>query len=238
MSSNSRAGHCPALLLIVSLSVIATLTAQNTGGIQGTAFDSSGKPSAETLVRAVRVQPTRWTSPPAATSTTGAFALSGLAPGEYILCAIADPKRLQVDPCFWLDPARKTITIASRQTVTSQQVRLDLGRLVAVRVKDAAQILKSAQPTPSAAGARPRILKVEITGPPGAAHRDLTVTRTEPGGVLVHEILLPIAGPKRLRIFAQSLQLRDAQQRALPNNRHDEPVNPGNDSFDFQVEAN
>lgn len=225
-------------LVLLILAAGLNAAAQSTGSILGTALDSSGKPSSETLVRAMRMQPTRWTGPSVATSAAGTFALTGLTPGEYVLCALADPKRLQVDPCFWLDPARKTITVTAGQTVTAQQVRLDAGHIVSVRVKDAGQLLKAAQPTPTATGARPRTLKVEVGGPPGTVHRDLPVVRTETGGVLVHEILVPIAGPKHLRVYAQSLLLRDSQQRALPNSKHEQVIDSGTGSFDFQVEAN
>jgi len=77
------------------LSVIAPIaTSQSTGSagtIEGVALDSSGKPSPETLVFAIRMSPNRWTSRPVLTTTVGAFALSGLAPGDYVLCAAADP---------------------------------------------------------------------------------------------------------------------------------------------------
>lgn len=149
--------------------------AQSTGSIQGTALDPSGKPASQVGVRAIRVSPTRWTSPGVAVAEAGIFTLTGLAPGDYMLCAVADPVRLLVDPCFWLIPPAKPITVAAGKAVTGQQVRLLAGRRVTVRVKDPEQLLKTKQDLPSKLGGRPRALRVEMAGPPGAMLRELRV---------------------------------------------------------------
>ena len=225
------------LLLSAALAVAATV-AQTTGSIQGTALDASGKPSAETLVRALRLSPTRWTSPSVVTSTAGAFKIPALVPGDYVLCATADPVKLLVDPCFWLDPAREPITVAAGQAVTTQKVQLEAGRKITVRVKDPEQLLKTAQPLPTAAGALRRTLKVELVGPPGAIHREIGVARTDPGGVQVHEMLVPITGATRLRVHAQAMVLRDSLQRAVASGRSDQPISGQGTDFEFQIGAN
>ncbi len=120
--------------LLTAAAFAASTLAQTTGSIQGTALDAVGKPSTETLVRVIRLRPTRWTSPSVQTTAAGAFTIPALAPGEYVLCAMADPVKLQVDPCFWLDPARKAITVAAGQSITAQQVRLEAGRKITVGV--------------------------------------------------------------------------------------------------------
>ena len=225
------------LRLLVAAAFAASTLAQTTGSIQGTALDAAGKRSTETLVRVIRLRPTRWTSPSVQTSASGAFTIPALAPGEYVLCAMVDPVKLQVDPCFWLDPARKAITVAAGQSITAQQVRLEAGRKITVRVKDPEQLLKSAQPTPTKAGTLPRAFKVELAGPPGAILREIGVVRFEPGGVQVHEILVPSVGSARLRVHAQSIILRDAGQRAVANSRFDQPINQASE-FEFQIGAN
>ena len=223
--------------LLIAAALATSGLAQTTGSVQGTALDASGKPSTETLVRVIRLRPTRWTSPSVQTSAAGAFTIPALAPGEYVLCAMADPVKLQVDPCFWLDPARKAITVGAGQAITAQQVRLEAGRKITVRVKDPEQLLKSAQPTPTKAGTIPRAFKVELAGPPGAILREIGVVRSEPGGVQVHEILVPSVGATRLRVHAQALVLRDAAQRLVANSRFDQPLNQSSE-FEFQIGGN
>ena len=224
--------------LLMAAALAASSLAQTTASIQGTALDATGKPSTETLVRVIRLRPTRWTSPSVQTTADGAFTIPALAPGEYVLCAMADPVKLQVDPCFWLDPARKAITVAAGQSITAQQVRLEAGRKITVRVKDPEQLLKSAQPTPTKTGTLPRAFKVELSGPPGAILREIGVIRSEPGGVQVHEILVPTSvNSTRLRIHAQSLVLRDAGQKAVANSRFDQPLNQSSE-FEFQIGGN
>ena len=219
------------------LSVIAPIaTSQSTGSagtIEGVALDSSGKPSPETLVFAIRMSPNRWTSRPVLTTTVGAFALSGLAPGDYVLCAAADPARLQVDPCFWLAPIQKLMTLGAGQRMAGQTVQLLQGRKISVRIQDQQGLLNSAEQAAIPQGGRARALKVELTGPPEGLQRDLSQVRTEAGGVRIFEILAPSGPLTRLRVQVQGLTLLDAQQRALPNNRIDLAVGQGSTQADF-----
>lgn len=206
---------------------------QETGSIAGTVLDPSGKPSNLALVRAVRLQPTRWTSLETVVDEKGGFTIRALAPGEYMLCAVTDPARLQVDPCFWMQPAAKPITVAGRP-VTGQTVQLEEGKIVTVRIRDPKGLLKRAGSRASTE--KVPALTLEYAGPPGGIPRTFLPGPTAAGAVDERQMLAPKAGPGRVRIYGQALTLKDAQARPILAGKFEAP--PEQDEHEFEIDEN
>ena len=209
----AKAGRClMRYKLVLFLSVCAALpaAAQSAGAIEGTVLDTSSKPLPGARVRAVRVRPTAWTSKPVASSAAGQFRITGLADGDYILCAAADPKLVLADPCFWHAPgvASASIAVAGR-AVTGQTVRMLEGRWLRVRVADPEATLVVAEGVKQT-----RSLLVWLGGPVGSLLVFPPGARNEKNEQ-VYEALLPATPLPKLGVHAAGLRVTDEAQREL-----------------------
>ena len=185
---------------------------RGSGIIEGTVTDSAGRSGVSTKVRAVRLRPTGWTSRPVQASRYGTFRITGLADGEYVLCAAPPPRTLWVDPCFWLNPttAGPTLRISAGQRLTEQAVRLQQGRRVRVRVVDPQRAIGAKQ----SSGAT-RNLWFRLSGPPGALLVHLQATRPEKDGQS-YEVFVPANYAPTLSAYSTGLRLADEFGRELP----------------------
>ena len=205
----------PKLIVILASCVASPLWAQpivstGTGTIEGTVLDTSTKPLSAARVLAVRVRPTAWTSRPVASSAKGEFRIAGLADGDYILCASADPKLVLADPCFWHAPGTASAAIAvAGKTVAGQTVRMLEGRWLRVRVADPQATLVEAQGVKQT-----RSLLVWLSGPVGSLLMFPPGARNEKNEQ-VYEVLVPATPLPKLGVHAAGLQVTDAAQRDL-----------------------
>lgn len=189
-------------------------------------------------MRAIQLSPRRWTSPPVTVNDTGGFTVSGLDAGDYMVCAMADPAKLLIDPCYWLEPPAKPVVVSAGRPTTGLTVRLTPGRRVAVRVKDPEGVLKDVnRKIPAVFGKLPPVLVVEMQGPPGGIVRRLGLTKTEPGEVSVHELVVPTSGPVKLRVQGQSVSLRDSQGRAFAASKHEDALTEGAADLEYEFEV-
>ncbi|MBI1898166.1 MAG: carboxypeptidase regulatory-like domain-containing protein [Acidobacteria bacterium] len=199
------------LLLVMPAAVGQT----GTGRIAGTVLDAkTQKPVPAALVTAIRsgLPPlTRHTK----SGGDGAFAIQGLAAGNYSLCVQAQGDGY-LDPCQW-SGRPSTVALVSGQAAAGVSLRLTAASVVNIEVRDAQKLLSQM----TRDGRRPE-LSVGVWGPNGLYYpaRAWGGPSTGAPGDLYSGIAYRIAVPRdtalTLYIASRDLKLGDAFGAALP----------------------
>ena len=103
--------------------------------VSGTLIGPSGQPIRGGVVYAIRTAPAPWTSKTTLANYTGAFQLTGLHPGDYLLCAYSRTAPDLLNPCDWT-VSSNTFVVAAGRLTQALSLRLTRGRKVTIEVED------------------------------------------------------------------------------------------------------
>ena len=195
--------------------------AASTSSIQGTVLDPKGKAVIGARVRAVRISPALFTSQVTISDKSGAFSLTSLPQGSYMLCAAVNPMRLIVGDCVWLDRSAaltnaKLIRLGQNERITSVVVRMQPGQKVQVRIKDPDKVLRRPN------GGHTNI-SVQIHGPNNSGPKSLYSNRPEIDGQS-YEDVVPVGTSTRLTVEGLGIQVNDELGRPLANGKADQQI--------------
>ncbi len=193
----------------------------SSSSIQGTVLDPKGKAVTGARVRAVRISPALFTSQATISDKSGAFSITSLPQGSYVLCAAVNPIRLLVGDCVWLDTSAaqaspKLIRLGQNEKSTSAVIRMQQGQKVQVRIKDPENVLR-------ASNGGPRSISVRVHGPGNSIPRSLHSNRPEIDGQSYEEVV-PIGTAARLTVEGSGLHVNDELGRPLANGRADQQI--------------
>ena len=215
----------PALLLCSAIIAPAQPTvAQSTGSISGIVFGPPG-PYGHGLAGAV-VSANLVSAPPrptgntsatpqlrAITNSNGAFTISQVPIGDYVLCA-QHPLVEALNPCAWGPNVRVQIA-AGKMTAPSQSIRLAQAAVLQVHMDDPAGHLATHEGKTKGAS-----MMVGITTPSGFQPLQKTVSNATSRE---YRLLVPYDKPLNLAVFSSFFKVNDNNGVA----RGAQPVTPG-----------
>lgn len=214
----------PAILLIVGCAF-----AQDSGAIHGSVVTEEGVPLPGAVIlysRVTRLLKVGNYYRPApgetvmrrtvASAADGAFNVSNLPVGEYLLCAEV-PSEPYLDPCKWASAQKVTVTARS---VVRPTVMLKKGVLLKVRINDPAGLLPRAKEDLLS----PLNLIIGVVFREGAFLR--AVNTAADGTGREYEISVPTDTPLKLWVFSRHVALRDAKGAAVDNSGAKIPFQP------------
>jgi hypothetical protein len=192
-----RAFPAAALLFLAA----SAIRAQSPGVIQGVIKDDSGQALAS--VYAVAVNPAlggkQYT---AATSSNGAFSMSGVAPGTYSIC-VQEPGGQHLDPCHWSTPVQ--VKVAAGQTVASPSVTAVKGTLLQVRVNDPGGLWKAGSGNPEV------LLGLKL---PSSLFQPMRLASSDAGGK-TFDVAIPSGTPVNVSVTAPHFTISSSQGMSL-----------------------
>jgi carboxypeptidase family protein len=198
---------CPTRVvpLLLFLSVLPGGFAQSST-ISGTLVDAAGKAVSGVWVTALRTAP----PPVAVTDASGAdggFVLSGLAAGEYRICA-QSPDGKYLDPCWWSPPLTMPATaIRSGETRSGIRLTLKSAATLKIRVDDPLGLLLGANSG--------RDVFAGVITDAGVFRNAVVKARDSRERTL--EVPIPFDTPVRLLITGVRVTLTDGGGKAVPS---------------------
>lgn len=134
-----------ACVLLFAATNLFSQTADQSSAISGTVVNESGAPVKGATVVLPRIAGPRlskiFLSPNAVTDASGAFKFTKLPSGQYRGCALL-PGTALLNPCEWFDTP-STISVAIGESKSGLTIVMKQGKLLTVRLDDAAQLLKA-----------------------------------------------------------------------------------------------
>jgi len=193
-------------------SVVAQ-SSSTTGALQGSIKDTQGQVVPAARVRYQRVAQTvrvgnqtlaapgeAQVSNVATAGANGAFSVSNLPSGQYMLCASV-PGAPYLDPCIWHRPVAVTVSAAA---TSMPSLTLEKGVFLNVRVNDPQRLLPQTLDGPLT----PRKLIVGVWYANGA-YQGARNTAIDSAG-RSYELAIPTATPLKLWLFSRDVVLTDA----------------------------
>ncbi|MBI1898203.1 MAG: carboxypeptidase regulatory-like domain-containing protein [Acidobacteria bacterium] len=210
-------------LKILSSTVLLTacaLAQARFGAMQGSVTAEDGAPMAGAVVSYSRI--TRLVGPAArarpapgeaivrsriSSDTNGAFAVSNLPAGEYVLCAEVPGARF-LDPCKWSSSPKLTVVAGA---VHRPAVVLKKGVFLKIRVNDPGGLLPPVKNDPSRA---PNLIIGVVFG--NGAFLAAEITRADQSG-RDHQMSIPAGVPLKLWVFSRHVTLTDSKGLPVDN---------------------
>ena len=183
------------------------------GAIEGSVTAEDGAPVAGAVVSYTRI--TRLVGPAArarpapgeavvrssiSSDANGAFAVSNLPAGDYVLCAEA-PSQPYLNPCKWSSAPKVTIAAGA---VHRPALVLKKGVFLKVRVNDPKGLLPPVKNDPSRA---PNLIIGVVFG--SGAFLAAAITRADQSG-RDYQMSIPVGVPLKLWVFSRHVTLTDA----------------------------
>jgi hypothetical protein len=200
---------------------VVAQTSSTTGALQGYIKDTQGQVVAAAQIRYQRVAQTvrvgNETLPApgealvndvATADANGAFSVSNLPSGRYMLCASV-PGAPYLDPCIWHRPVAVTVSAAATGTPS---LTLEKGVFLNVRINDPQRLLPQTLDGPLT----PRKLIVGVLYANGAYQGALNTAIDSAGRN--YQLAIPTATPFMLWLFSRDLALTGANSASIAAN--------------------
>lgn len=138
-----------------------------------------------------------------ATDGKGSFGFTGLRDGTYVLCATASVRAGYLSTCAW-NPLPPRLVVKGGMAVAAQEVQMERGARVEVRLEDGQGLLPKAED----AGARGRM---RVEGRPAGGGMAVGARPLErSGGEMVYVLLVPARAAVKLEVEAEGVEFEDA----------------------------
>ena len=199
------------VLPLLGLTVAATAQVSAPGAISGRiVFEDNGSPLPGATMTAYWIDERFGGREPrvlaqAYADASGAYTLTGLRAGEYLLCPDAIGSDL-INPCSWAMPT-ETVRVAAGQTVTGVDRAIARGRLIEVEVDDPGELLDQNE----VAGRGVHLL-AGVWGPDKRFHT-ARITKSDKKS-RTYAVAVPFDTPVSLDVRGRKLDLEDDKGRA------------------------
>jgi hypothetical protein len=187
------------LSLALAIGIAAWNCAAQTavGSLSGTIKDDAGQTLASVAVSAVGNGPGGKTYF-VTTSASGAFALSGVAPGVYSIC-VQEPGGPHLDPCHWGSPVQ--VTVGSQSPAALPSLQVVKGTVLQVRLNDPSHLLKAGPAGP------PDVL-VGVMLPSSLFHPMRLIANDANG--YTYQVAVPAGTPAKISITSAHWSIADS----------------------------